>query len=164
MPTVGRPGFSGGARNTRLEISCNAATRRARGGVTDFLGYNLKRAHTRLENDGGARDCGTFAGSIPTAQMVLLCGRVVVVFPWRRLRHLLSVLAFPLQTIKDGKPSQSSVMETFRAINLHLTAAIGRRDPHSPEGKRRRRQTAAGRAGSACWCHLSSAPTSHFIK
>lgn len=43
----------------------------------------------------------------------------------RRRRHLLSVLAFPLQTIKDGKLRESSLMETFHAINLYLTVAIG---------------------------------------
>lgn len=45
----------------------------------------------------------------------------------RRLRHLLSVLAFPLQTIKDGKLRESGVMETFHVINLYLTVAIGSR-------------------------------------
>lgn len=46
-------------------------------------------------------------------------------FPRHRLRHLSGVLAFPLQTIKDGILMEGSLMETFHAINLYLTVAIG---------------------------------------
>lgn len=51
------------------------------GGVTDFLAHNLKRVRTRLENNRGAADCGISAGSIPTAQMALLCGLGCCFFP-----------------------------------------------------------------------------------
>lgn len=73
---LARCAFSGQTRfyNTQLKTMqrCNP---KGSGGVTDFLGYNLKRARTRLENDVGAGDCRISARSIPTVQMALLCGR-----------------------------------------------------------------------------------------